>query len=128
MEELLQQLTKQLQLQNSSLERIANALEKMSGVDSTRPKYVYPIVDFLNFDWGSIEATVTKSDRYGAAIVNWRNQMYVRRSKIDFGEDVWFSRSIGKDDTGRNLYETLIRFVPAPKVRSLPQDIVDAVS
>lgn len=128
MEELIQKLTQQLQIQNSYLERIAESLEKMSGVDLTRPKYVKPIADFPNFDWSSIGAIITQSDRYGAAVVSWRGQMYVRRSKADFGEDVWFSRGVGKDETGRNTYETLIKFTSPPKARSLPQDIMDAVS
>ena len=127
MQDLLLQLIQQVQTQNSYLERIAESLEKMSGADATRPKYVKPIADFPNFDWSSIGAVVTQSDRYGAAVVSWRGQMYVRRSKADFGEDVWFSRGIGKDESGRNTYETLIKFTSPPKARSLPQDIMDVV-
>lgn len=127
MNDLLLQLIQQVQTQNSYLERIAESLEKMSGTDLTRPKYVKPIAEFPNFDWSSIGAIITQSDRYGAAVVSWRGQMYVRRSKADFGEDVWFSRGVGKDETGRNTYETLIKFTSPPKARSLPQDIMDAV-
>jgi hypothetical protein len=45
----------------------------------------------------------------------------------DFGDDVWFSRSLGKGEDGRSQYDVLIKFIAPPKVRSLSQDLVDAL-
>jgi hypothetical protein len=38
-----------------------------------------------------------------------------------------FSRSLGKGEDGRSQYDVLIKFIAPPKVRSLSQDLVDAL-
>ncbi len=90
-------------------ERIANALESQ---DSKPPQWCKPIKEFKNFDWQTIGATVIKSDRYGAAVVEWKSREYVRRSPENkFATAIYFSRSIGKDPTtGKANYERLITF------------------
>lgn len=106
------------------LERIAVALEGGSS-SAVGPRYTKSIDEFRDFNWTSIGAVVEKSDRYGPAVVRWQNHLYVRRSKEDFGGDLWYSRSLGKDDNGKSKYDVLIKFLAPVRVRSLPNEITD---
>lgn len=108
----------------AALERIATALES-SSPGAAGPRYTRPIAEYKNFNWASINAVAEKTDRYGAGVVRWQNHLYVRRSKDDFGGDVWYSRSVGKDDNGKSQYDVLIKFLAPVKVRSLSNDITD---
>jgi hypothetical protein len=64
---------------------------------------------------------VERQDQYGAAIVSWNGQQYTRRSPSNkFGEAVWFSRCVGKDESGQNKYERLITFKPTSKAQVDP--------
>jgi len=115
--------TQQLQAMN----RIADALEQIAQGDPNAPKppkFVRSIAEFPNFDWGAINATVVKSDRYGAAIVKFEGKEYGRKSK---DEDIWFNRKVGQtqDSNGQTkpVYEVLIRFGRSAKVKSIPEEI-----
>lgn len=110
-----------------ALESIADSLRVMAGASQKGAKHTRPLAQFKTFDWSSIGATVDKSDRYGAAVVHSNGQIYTRKSKPDFGEDIWFSRSLGKGEDGRSRYDVLIKFVAPQKVRSLSQDVLDAI-
>jgi hypothetical protein len=110
-----------------ALESIAASLQTMAGAQQKGARHTRPIAQFKGFDWSSINATVDKSDRYGAAVVHCNGHIYTRKSKPDFGDDVWFSRSLGKGEDGRSQYDVLIKFIAPPKVRSLSQDLVDAL-
>jgi hypothetical protein len=104
-----------------ALERIAEAVERLAPATTAAPSYTYPLESFTSFDWSSIGATVVQSDQYGAAIVNWKGQQYVRRSPSNkFGEAIWFSRCVGKDDSGENRYERLVTFKPLSKTEVEP--------
>lgn len=99
-----------------ALERIADALEQATPT-AQAPNYQRPLEDFADFDWASINATVDQVDRYGAAIVSWRGQQFIRRSPSNkFGEAIWFSRHSGKTDDGENKYERLVTFKPVSRV------------
>ena len=105
--------------QMQALERIANALERIS--PQTAPNYQYPLESFKSFDWNSIQAKVIKSDQYGAAVVRWNGKQYIRRSPSNkYNPAVWFSRCTGKSDDGNNLYERLITFKPLSKAEAEP--------
>lgn len=107
--------------QLQALERLADTFERLASQNIQAPNYEHPLEEFTNFDWSSIGATVERSDRYGAAIVNWRGFQFVRRSPSNkFGEIIFFSRSVGKDDDGNNKYERLISFRPISKVSVEP--------
>ena len=110
-----------------ALESIAASLQTMAGAQQKGARHTRPITQFKTFDWSSINAMVDKSDRYGAAVVHCGGHIYTRKSKPDFGDDVWFSRSLGKGEDGRSQYDVLIKFIAPPKVRSLSQDLVDAL-
>lgn len=109
----------------TALERIADALDRQS-IDPTRPRYVKPIDQFPGFNWDTIGASIIKSDSQGAAIVECNGALYYRRSKSDFGDDVWFSHAIGNDDNGKTKYATLIKFAGKRRVKSLPEEILEA--
>jgi hypothetical protein len=110
-----------------ALESIASSLQSMAGAQQKGARHTRPIEQFKTFNWSTINAMVDKSDRYGAAVVHCNGHIYTRKSKPEFGDDVWFSRSLGKSEDGRSQYDVLIKFIAPPKVRSLSQDLVDAL-
>ncbi|HEY9635256.1 MAG TPA: single-stranded DNA-binding protein [Coleofasciculaceae cyanobacterium] len=104
-----------------ALERIADTLERIAPTSTKAPNYQYPLESFTTFDWTSIGATIVQNDQYGAAIVSWRGQQFVRRSPSNkFDPAIWFSRCVGKDESGENRYERLITFKPLSKTEVEP--------
>ena len=104
-----------------ALERIADTLERITPTNTSAPNHTFPLEKFSSFDWESIGATVVQSDQYGAAIVNWRGQQFLRRSPSNkFGEAIWFSRCVGKDESGENRYERLVTFKALSKIEIEP--------
>jgi hypothetical protein len=92
-----------------ALEKIAIALDKLTPKNA--PNYQYPLTSFKTFEWESIEATVDRVDNYGASVVTWNGQQYIRRSPTNkFKPAIWFSRCTNKRDDGTNEYERLITF------------------
>ncbi len=109
-----------------ALERIADTLERIAPTSTKAPNYQYPLESFTTFDWTSIGATIVQNDQYGAAIVSWRGQQFVRRSPSNkFDPAIWFSRCVGKDDSGENRYERLVTFKPLSKVEveAIPEKV-----
>lgn len=92
--------------------RIADALERLaSGGKSWAPNYTRRLEEYSNFDWENIGAVIEASDSSGATHVNWEGQTFIRRTGPDkFGQAIWFSRSVGKDDEGNTQYVRLITF------------------
>lgn len=119
-----EQIDRLLEIQNRqmlALERLADAVERLAPTTTVAPNYQRPLECFANFDWDSIGATVERSDQYGAAIVSWRGFQFVRRSPSNkFGEIIFFSRCVGKDESGENKYERLISFKPMSKIEVEP--------
>ena len=119
-----EQIDQLLEIQNRqmlALERLADAVERLTPTTTVAPNYHRPLESFANFDWGSIGATVERSDQYGAAIVSWREFQFLRRCPSNkFGEIIFFSRCVGKDESGENKYERLISFKPVSKVEVEP--------
>jgi hypothetical protein len=104
-----------------ALEKLADAVQQLVPATTAAPNYQRPLENFQAFDWSSIGAVVERSDQYGAAIVSWRGLQFVRRSPSNkFGEIIFFSRCVGKDDDGNNKYERLISFKPMSKVEVEP--------
>ncbi len=116
-----------LQLQHrliATLERMALALEQMSP-QAVAPNYQLELKDFATFDWASIGAVVADYDSDGATAVVWKNNTYLRRSPSNkFGAAIWFSRCVGRDDLGANIYERLITF----KVKQVPEQLPKRVA
>lgn len=130
----LRAVKRQVALQNQLLETIADAsvrtalsVQQLAMANTEAPNYQRILAEFTSFDWSSIGATIERSDQFGAAIVSWRGQQFVRRSPSNkFGEALWFSRCVGKGDDGENLYERLVTFkaVSSIEVEPLPDKVV----
>ncbi len=104
-----------------ALERIADYIQHLVPTSTAAPNLTAPLESFATFDWSTITATVERSDQYGAAIVSWKGYQFVRRSPSNkFGEAIWFSRCVGKDEGGENRYERLITFKPLAKIEVEP--------
>ncbi len=74
------------------------------------PNYQYPLRDFRDFDWASIDAEPLDRDAWGVSGVKWNGQIFTRRSGSGkFGKAIWFSRSLGERD-GKNTYARLATF------------------
>ena len=112
-----------------ALEQIALCLEQSNfNFRAAAPCYTRSLAEFSNFDWASIGASVIQSDSSGATIVRWVNHDYVRRSPANkFGEAIWFSRSVGRDEQGNTAYERLITFKRLPAAEAIPQRVKDRV-
>lgn len=103
-----------------SLERIAIALEANMATRSA-PNYQALLEDFHSFNWEEIGAAIKKVDNYGVATVLWGGNRFVRRSpENSYGAAIYFSRCIGKDETGKNQYERLITFKPQSEIKIRP--------
>jgi hypothetical protein len=104
-----------------ALKKIADTLERIAPTSTTAPNYQYPLESFTSFDWASIGATIVHLDQHGPAVVSWRGQQFIRRSPSNkFSEAIWFSRCVGKDDSGENRYERLVTFKPLSKTEVEP--------
>lgn len=106
-----------------ALEKIAIALEKMetTNPDAGAPNYKADIDNFLSYNWESIGAEIEKIDSDGVATVLWRGNRYVRRSPDNaYKPVIFFSRCIGKDDSGKNCYERLITFEQVSEIEVSP--------
>lgn len=105
-----------------ALERIADTLERLTPTSTVAPNYQRPLEGFADFDWSDIGVEVVRSDQYGAAIVSWRGQQFIRRSPSNqkFGDALWFSRCVGRGDDGENKYERLITFKPVARIEVEP--------
>lgn len=107
--------------QMTAVERLTELVSQLIPTNTAAPNHQAALENFRGFDWASIGATVERSDQFGAAIVSWRGQQFIRRSPSNkFGEALWFSRCTGKDDAGENKYERLVTFRPLSKVEVEP--------
>jgi DdrB-like protein len=117
-EKLIVTLGQRIREQNEILRMIAKNLQ---GVEShlcqiavssnPAPNYQRPLIEYADFDWPSIGATVLNRDDDGATAVEWNGQIFTRRSPSNrFQEAVWFSRHLGQDSDGNKRYARLISF------------------
>lgn len=106
------------------VERIARALEA-SNPEPPAPNYKADIKEYPDYQWDAIGAEIEQVDRYGAATVLWRGKRFVRRSpENSYGAVVFFSRCVGKDESGKDKYERLITFEKSDhKVRSISPEV-----
>lgn len=122
-DENLQFFLRTQQLIIESLTRIAIALELMIP-QGAAPNYQFALDKFATFDWASIGAVVADRDIDGASAIFWRNNIYVRRSPSNkFGAAIWFSKCVGRDEKGANIYERLITFKAMSDAEPLPERV-----
>lgn len=106
------------------LSRIAITLEQMIPLQAA-PNYQFALDKFATFDWPSIGAVVADYDSDGASAILWRKNVYLRRSPTNkFGAAIWFSRCVGRDEKGANIYEKLITFKAMSDAEPLPERVV----
>lgn len=118
-------MTTQLEI----LERIATALERIAfAMAPESPNYRRPLAEFPTFDWSQIGASITTTDPHGPAMVEWGGYEWKRRNKADFGNDIFYTRPAGKDETGRNRYLRLITFSPPTPVKRVAADVREALA
>lgn len=108
--------------------RLCEAMERLAPQQA--PDYQIPLERWSKFDWATIGARVEMSDRDGVATVSWRGHSYYRRNPSNkYGTAVWYSRSLGKDQSGHTQYEKLITFKPLSnfEVEPLPEKVAAMV-
>lgn len=108
---------------------IEASLSQIVSAQNPSPNYTRHINEFLTFDWLTINARVTETDDDGPAVVEWQNKLFKRRAgNPTFGENVvYFSRAVGKDDSGQNRYERLITFKEMGEARELSRKLLKTV-
>jgi len=94
----------------AELHGIRAALEAMAIANSPEPRLVRPLADYADFDWSSINALAVAQDKTGTTIVEWGGFQWKRRSRDDYGADIFFTRPNGKGPDGKVRYIRLITF------------------
>lgn len=111
--------------QNALLGAIAECLSLMTQAQAPdSPNFRRRLEDFPTFDWGSIGADVVSRDADGVTVVSWKGQEWKRRSGAGkFGKAIWFSRPVGKDESGENQYYRLVTFKEYEEPEALPDSV-----
>ena len=109
------------------LHRIATALEAIALTKAPAPNFVRPIGEYAEFDFDAIGAKVAARDQHGPTMLEWGGYQWTRRSPSNkFGSAIWFSRPIGKDETGVR-YARLITFREPGEAEPLPGKVAEKV-
>jgi len=110
------------------LDRIARGVETIAMSNATAPAFNRPMSEYKDFDWSSIGATVTETDRDGVSVVEWGGYNWKRRNPSNnFDNAIFYTRPIGKKEDGSNKYARLITFKEVGKVKSLNRDTEELV-
>jgi hypothetical protein len=115
------------------LTRIADALERLSqGGEPVELALVQPIEKYSGFDWSSIGATIIHEDPEGPTHVEWKGQIYTRRSPTNkFDPAIWYSRAAvinrGKNEEADVKYLRLITFKTIKEADPLDRKAARAV-
>jgi hypothetical protein len=104
-----------------SLATIAQAMQVNVKANAAAPNLRKSLAVFGSFDWVAAGIEVIESDDSGPSLVEWNGKQFTRRAGAGkFGESIWFSRSIGKDEAGENQYERLITFKDYSQAEAVP--------
>jgi hypothetical protein len=119
-----------MRAQNHLLGSIVECLSLMTQAQAPdSPNFRRSLPDFPGFDWGSIGADVVARDHDGVAVVSWKGQEWKRRSGAGkFGQAIWFSRPVGKDESGENQYYRLITFKEYEEPEALPDAVARTIA
>ena len=100
-----------LQQQNQLLGELIATLRELKPQAPPALNMVFPIEEYHGFDFAQIGARVIAHDEDGPTIIERDGRQYRRRSPQNkFGGDVWYSKSLGKEENGKPLYEILVSF------------------
>lgn len=113
----------------SSLERIADALDRMAIASApAAPDYRRSLAEYPGFDWSTIGAQVIAGDEFGPTTLEQGGYQYTRRSPQNkFGEAIWYSRPLGRDAEGKVKYARLITFTKPAEAEPVPGRVARAV-
>ncbi len=107
------------------LERIAAHLE---GQQPERlPSHRASIAEFPVYDWAAIGARVVQADEDGPTHVQAHGRIWARRASAKNGPEVWFSASLGGDESGRADWHTLIKFSRLYEPDRLPRQVREQI-
>ncbi len=113
----------------AELHGIRAALEAMAIANSPEPRMVKPLAEYQDFDWSVINALIVASDKTGPTIVEWGGFQWKRRSRDDYGADIFFTRPNGKGPDGKVRYIRLITFRgDMGKVKPVPEATREAMA
>lgn len=105
------EVLQQLKAQTALLTTLCQSMQRLEWLVAPEgPNYTHPLGAYAGFDWATIGATVTGSDRDGVNRVEWFGRTFTRRSGSGkFGKAIWFSRYTG-EEAGEKKYARLITF------------------
>ena len=133
-EQLIIALGKRFNTQNAILDDIAQSLRIIAqtmarNTSAPAPNMRKPLGAFATFDWAAAGIDVIETDESGPSLVEWQGKPFTRRAGSGkFGESIWFSRSIGKDEDGTNQYERLITFKDYSAAEAVPTAVKKKVA
>ena len=133
-QELIIALGKRFNTQNAILDDIAQSLRIIAqtmarNTSAPAPNMRKALGAFATFDWAAAGIDVIETDESGPSLVEWQGKPFTRRAGSGkFGESIWFSRSIGKDEDGTNQYERLITFKDYSAAEAVPTAVKKKVA
>ena len=112
-----QNLIQLIHANNATLTIIAEQLQELvqlqrqSMYRETGPNFRRSLSEYASFNWVSIEANPVRETRDGINEVDWGGYTWRRRSGTGkFGNAIWFSRAIGRNEDNTPKYARLITF------------------
>lgn len=113
----------------SALTRLADAADRISAPNPGEPKFTKTLAEYPGFDWQSIGAKVVESESWEghklAKAVEWKGVVWKRRFRSKYGNDIWFSRAIGRENE-ENIYAHLILFKEYKEQNQSPVESLDS--
>ncbi|MCB8942572.1 MAG: hypothetical protein H6658_02230 [Ardenticatenaceae bacterium] len=117
-----QQLMRKLDGIHTSLAAIGRAMK------SDAPNYQRPLAAYATFDFASVDAVVLEADSSGPSRVEYLGHIFTRRNGTGkFGQAIWFSRPMGKNEDGSNRYARLVTFKDYSDAEELDSRLEDAL-
>jgi len=128
--------------QTAAMNRMADAvagilthLDPKQAGKFAAPDFKRPLASYATFDWASIDATVTQSDRHGATEVEYNGAVFRRyRSNDDDpkGVDIRFRRVVSGTPQDKNMvWASLVKFADYKKKdppKPLRGELADTIS
>lgn len=117
MTDQMNQLIQLIGAQNAILASIAEQLQDLAHLQRQNlngddgPNYRHQLSEYSAFNWYEINANPTREVGDGINEVSWGGYTWWRRSGTGkFGNAIWFSRAVGKNEDGTPKYARLITF------------------
>ncbi len=112
-----EELVKLIHANNATLTIIAEQLQELVQLQrqnlyrETGPSFRRSLAEYAAFNWFSIDANPVREASDGINEVDWGGYTWRRRSGTGkFGNAIWFSRAIGRNEDNTPKYARLITF------------------